>query len=162
MWHLIFVTLHAVCATAALVLGVLALRHQRLMVAHLAGVAGMAGCLPLSIAAGWSGFIDLTRTIFIGLFVLSLVMLVQAFWARRAQRAGNEQAAIGHLGFNVIALVTGFLAVAVLRTGAGVIGVVIVAVVTPLLGHLIVKLLQRKLDPRRRAATPDSARQPAS
>ncbi|WP_167133268.1 hypothetical protein [Paramicrobacterium chengjingii] len=162
MWHLVFVSLHAALATVALVAGVLGLRHPRLLPVHLWSIIGMSLALPFSVVAGWAGFTAVTRPIFVALVVLSCFMVIQAFRANRASRSdAHWRIVVNCLGFNIIGLTTGFLAVAVLRMGAGPAVVILVAVGVPVVGHFCVRWLRNRVVPRtKRAATAPAAGDP--
>lgn len=152
MWHLIFVSIHAVFATAATAAALLVVftppranrRGSHTLRAHTVCTAIMSGALPLSIASGWADFAGMTGPLFIGLFVLSLYMVWRSVRAERAWRVGDVPGVIDHVGFSLVALATGFFAVAVLRSGFGGIGVVAVAVGIPVLGHVVVHRLKAR------------------
>lgn len=144
MWHLTLTTIHAVAATAAAPLAVLALwpslspvMRTRLLRVHLACIAVLSGVLPISIAVGWDGFPGIARGIFIGLFAISVYMVRKALLALRTSRANDRTGLIDHLGFTLTALATGFAAIAVLRAGVGVVGIIAVAALLPVAGHFI-------------------------
>jgi hypothetical protein len=96
------------------------------------------------------------QLIFLGLLALSAVMGLRAWqaWGLRS-RAGHpmNDRYLAAVGFNLIGLVTGLVTVGVLRLGAGGLGVTLVGVATPLLGH---QLLHRY----RAAATDVRSRRP--
>lgn len=152
MWHLIFVSIHAVFATAAAASALLvvftppgaARRGSHTLRAHTVCIAIMSGALPLSIASGWADFASITRPLFIGLFVLTLYMLWRSVKAEHAWQVGDLPGVIDHVGFSLIALATGFFAIAVLRAGFGGIGVITVAVGIPVLGHVVVHRLKAR------------------
>lgn len=152
MWHLVFVAIHAVFATAATAAALLvvftppgaARRGSRMLRAHTVCIAIMSGALPLSIVSGWADFAGMTGPLFIGLFVLSLYMVWRSGRAERAWRVGDFPRVIDHVGFSLIALATGFFAVAVLRAGFGGFGVIVIAVGIPVLGHVAVHRLRTR------------------
>lgn len=148
MAHTVLITIHAVAAVLALGAGFLALRthsSRRLFDAHAGTTTVMAAALPLSLVAGWADLTTLTRVLFVALSALAAAMVVRAWLARRAAHGGRSLAVVEHVGFNLIALVTGFLTVAVLRTGWGAVGVVVAAIAVPLLGHLLVGRLRARI-----------------
>lgn len=148
MAHTVLIVIHAVAAVAALGSGFLALRAhspRRLFDAHAVTTTAMAAVLPLSLVAGWADLITLTRVLFVALSALAAAMAVRSWLARRAAHSGQHVAVVEHIGFNLIALVTGFLTVAALRTEWGVAGVVVAALAVPLLGHLLVGRLRARV-----------------
>jgi hypothetical protein len=150
MWHLIFITLHALSAIAGFALGISVLltrstserRGRQRLRAHTLAIAGMAGALPFSLAVGWAGFSEAVRPVFLGLFPLALYMFWRARRAERAYQEANRVLVIDHVGFNVIALSIGFFAVLVLRLGAGWPGILAVVVGLVVLGHLVLRRLK--------------------
>lgn len=148
MAHTVLIVVHAVAAVAALGSGFFALRahsSRRLFDTHAVTTTVMAAVLPLSLAARWAELTTLTRILFVALSALAAVMAVRSWLARRAAHGGQSLAGVEHVGFTLIALVTGFLTVAVLRTGWGVAGVVVAALAVPLLGHLLVGRLRARV-----------------
>ncbi|WP_148239283.1 hypothetical protein [Ruania zhangjianzhongii] len=148
MAHNVLIVIHAVAAVAALGTGLLSLRSARttqLLAAHAALTTVMAAVLPLSLAVGWSELTTLTRGIFVALSALAAVMAGRSWLARRAAQRGHDLAVVEHVGFTLIALVTGFLTVAVLRAGGGSVGVVAAAIAVPLLGHLVMSRLRTRV-----------------
>ncbi|GAA1126975.1 hypothetical protein [Citricoccus alkalitolerans] len=152
MWHLVFISVHAVFAVAAFVAGLAMLlappgprswgRPSPLI--HATGVTVMSATLPFSLAVGWSDVGAAARPVFIGLFALSLYMVWRALQAGHAWRRSDRGRLIDHVGFNLIALATGFLAVVVLRAGAGVVGILAVAIGVPILGHWAIHRLKAR------------------
>lgn len=147
--HLLFISIHAVFATVALLVGLLGLRHPRLLPIHTWATTGMSAALPLSLFAGWSDLTAVTRPTFVALFVLSIVMVLQAFRAERAWRTvAPWYVVLDRVGFNIIGYTTGFLAVAVLRVGAAPAVIILVAAGIPVAGHLCLRWLRTRPAPR--------------
>ncbi len=137
--HATLVLVHAVAAVLALVLGVMSWRRPGLLRGHTLALAGMAGVLPFSLALAWPTLAAATSAVFVALTVLAMVMVVRGVLAERAQRSGRRLAVLGHVGFNVISLVVGFLVLVVLRAGGGAVGVTVTAVVIPVLGSVLLR-----------------------
>lgn len=161
MWHTLVVALHAVLATAAFAAGLVILLSRftppppdAVARAHTVCTAGMAATLPISLALGWEGFAPIARPVFVGLTALSAFMVWRAVQAERAWRAPAPARVVEHVGFNVIALTTGFFAVLVLRLGLGWVGIVVAALGIPVAGHFWI-------NHRRRAVAASAAATPA-
>lgn len=154
MWHLAFVSIHAVLATAAFASGAFAIlvgtipavRRTAVLRVHLWCTVGMSAALPLSIAAGWTSSTLPERPIYIGLFALSAYMVRRAHAARRDWRDRSRHLIVDHVGFNLIALATGFFAVAAIRADLGIIGIITVAAGIPALGHIALRRLRSRRD----------------
>lgn len=121
MTHAIAIWTHTVCAMTALGAGVLVLRRDTGRIWHAGALVAMTAALAVAMASGWGAYSsDPVRLTFLGLGVLALVMVARAVAALRARRS----AALEHVGFNVIALVTGGLVVPALRLGWGSVGAI--------------------------------------
>lgn len=153
--HDLLVMLHAVAAIVALTSGIVVLLRGRGLTMHTVAMMIMAGSLPISMTLGWRDFSTGSKITFAGLAVLAMIMLGQAFRARRirAQEFAAGQAwdpgrgigiSIGPkfvrvVGFNVIALITGGAIVPVLRAGGGLVGVIIAVAACVSVSHLLVE-----------------------
>lgn len=144
-WHTVVVLVHAAAAVAALGLGVAALRSPRLLRAHTVSIVIMAAALPVAIALRWAERAPATTAIFSALTVLAVVMIVRAVLAERSAHLGRRRAVLSHVGFNLIALVTGFLILPAMRSGLGPFAVVATAVLVPVVGSTALHLLRRRL-----------------
>ncbi|MCP2256037.1 hypothetical protein LY13_004820 [Prauserella aidingensis] len=145
VWHTVVVLVHAAAAVAALGLGIAALRFPPLLRAHTATIVIMTAALPVAIALRWAERAPATTAIFSGLAVLGAVMIVRAVLAERSARLGRRRDVLSHVGFNVIALVTGFLILPAMRSGLGPFAVVATAVLVPVVGSTTLHLLRRRL-----------------
>lgn len=153
MEHTVLITVHAVFATAAFAAGLLVMvaavrrddRRPWPVRAHTVGISVMSAALPPSLVVGWSGFAGPAGPIFVGLTVLAGYMVWTSLRADRAWRASQVLQVVDDVGFNLVGLGTGFLAVAVLRAGGSVVGIVLVAVVTPLIGHWVIHRLRARV-----------------
>lgn len=155
--HPVLVAVHAVAAVLSLLLGLLALRWRRLLAPHLATLllmtASLAGAVAVDLATGAAG-----RWVFAGLLVLAVGMCVSS---GRALRLWNHDraAATSALGFSLISLVTGFVAVTVIGAGWPVVAVVAAIGAPVLLGRLLVR---RAVLSARRAPAASTATRPPS
>lgn len=159
MSHALLLVVHATAATVALLAALLALRRRRFLPVHAVATLVMA----LSLAPGlWlrGAATPLPlRLVYLGLFGLALVMSCRALrtW-RSAARAGRPAADhLAVVGFNLIGLVTGFVTVAVLRLGFGVLAVVVAGLGIPVVGH---QLLRRAVNVARRLDAVEAADPP--
>ena len=142
MTHDLFIAVHAVAATVALVSALLALRSSTFAVLHTMSVALMAVSLLPSLWLSRGTTPAPLYAVFLGLLVLSAVMSYRAVqaWRARARRGSTPtRAYVAALGFNVIGLVTGLVTVGVLRLGWGGLAVTAAAVAVPVLGHLLIR-----------------------
>lgn len=144
--HAVFVVVHALAATLALVSGVVTVHTGRGFGLHQVGVVVMALALGPSIAFGWSGFAPVARVTFLALAGLAVFMVVQTIQARRARGWGVVPVGqvlrpefVRLLGFNLVALTVAGTVVPVLRVGGGVVGILVAVAVTVTLGHLLVE-----------------------
>ncbi|MBB3053050.1 hypothetical protein FHS23_004093 [Prauserella isguenensis] len=145
MWHTVVILIHATAAVAALGLGIAALRFPPLLRAHTASIVIMAAALPIAIALRWAERAPAATVIFAALAVLGVVMIVRAVLAERSARLGRSRAVLSHIGFNLIALVTGFLILPAMRSGLGPVAVVATAVLVPIAGSTALHLFRRRL-----------------
>ena len=128
--HTALIVVHAVSATGALLIGIPALWVPRLLGAQLTLVlvmtASLGGAVVIDLATGVPG-----RWVFVGLLALALAMCLSSF---RAARWMTSRPAVGTqaLGFSLISLVTGFVAVSVIGAGWPVV-VVTAAIAAPIL-----------------------------
>ncbi|MBB3661653.1 uncharacterized protein YacL [Prauserella sediminis] len=145
MWHTVLVLIHAAAAIAALGLGIAALRLTPLLRAHTVSIVIMTALLPVAIALRWTERAPATTAIFSALAALGVVMIVRAVLAERAARLGYHGAVLSHIGFNLIALVTGFLIVPVMRSGLGTLAITATAIVVPVAGSVALHLIRRRI-----------------
>lgn len=142
MWHDLVIAVHALFATVGFVAALVILLSRfapppsgAVVRVHTVCIVVMSATLPISIVLGWQGFAPIARPIFLGLAVLSVYMIVRALQAEKAWRVPDPARVVGHVGFNAIALTTGFFAVFVLRLGLGWVSIVVVALGIPVAGH---------------------------
>ncbi|GAA1428009.1 hypothetical protein GCM10009616_06620 [Microlunatus lacustris] len=166
--HTVFVTVHALAATVALVSGVVTAHTGRGFGLHQLGVVVMAATLGPSLAFGWPGFSPAARVTFLGLAALAVFMVVQSVRARRVR--GREVLAAGRrvgpefvrvLGFNLVALTVAGTVVPVLRVEGGVVGIVVAVAVTVVLGHVLVERRVRAAAAAPRGPSPSLDPRPA-
>lgn len=148
MWHTVFIALHTIAATVALLAGLVALPAGRLFELYRWTLAGMVVFLVPALAIDWAQFDDIVKVIFTALLVLSAVMFYRATLASRmlpAMTSGPTEAYLNHVGFTLIALFDGFAVVAVLRAGAPGWLVAVTAVGIPLIGHFALRATRVRL-----------------
>lgn len=148
VWHTSFIVLHASAATVSLVAGLIALPAGRCFALYRWSLAAMVVFLAPALVIDWPGLDPIVQVIFAALLGLGAVM----FW--RASRAGAMLPAttggptptyLDHVGFTLISLAVGFVAVAVLRAGApgGLVAGSAAAVVV--VGHLARRVAKARL-----------------
>jgi hypothetical protein len=146
MSHTFLVSVHAVAATVAVLTGLLALRRTGWVTTHLVSTVVMGGSLAPSLWVSRFTTPPALQLVFLGLLALSVAMGCRAWQAWRLRSrpggAGDDRYLVA-VGFNLIGLVTGLVTVGVLRLGGGGLGVTLVAVATPLLGHQLLHRYRR-------------------
>lgn len=124
--HVLLITVHAVAATAAFVLGLVVFLRIPLsnrsapFVAYAASVWVGVAALVVVVIADWPGLDVGRRIAFSALGVLGLYLLWRTERARRTLRArssGWRQQFIGHVGFVLISLFDGFCIVLAIDLG---------------------------------------------
>ncbi len=131
---------HAGAWLLAFVLGVLALRRDRLLDAYVIALVAMAGLLVLAIATTATGRSVAELGISAALVVLAAVMVGRAGQARgvRPSRTGERTAAyVQRVGFGLVGLVDAFWVVALLRAEVPGVAVAAVGVGIAAAGHLL-------------------------
>lgn len=157
--HAVLVLVHAAAATIGFAAGVVLLWKGRGLRVHRPAVIIMAGVLVPSMALGWPDFGTPNKIIFSALFVLALVLVLQAVRAGRIRQReiadGRALAALGigpdfvhTIGFNVIALVAGATVVPALRIGGGVVAALISVGLAVAVAHLLVERRRRQVRER--------------
>ena len=148
MTHDLFIAVHAVAATVALVSALLARRSAAVAGLHATPDVLMAVSLAPSLGLGRGTTPMPLSVVFLALLVLSVVMsyrAVRAWRARPARGSTPDRPYVAALGFNVIGLVTGLVTVGVLRLGWGGLAVTTAAVGIPVLGHLLLRRVEDAL-----------------
>ena len=146
MWRSIFVGLHAVAGLVALVLGVVALvRHGRLITAYLIALAAMTVMLTAAIVAEWNELETVSRIVFVAFAGLAGVMVGRGWAARRIVGRGPSAAYVEHLGFTLVALVDGFLVIAVLDLSGSTVAAVLTGVAVAVAGHFVLGAVRRSV-----------------
>lgn len=138
MWHTVFIGLHAATATVALLAGLVTVSAGRAFELYRWMLVAMAASLVAALVAGWQEFSGGERVIFPALLVLAVVMIYRAFAAGRMlprTMSGPTAPYIDHVGFTLISLINGFAVVAVLRAGAPLWLMLVVAVSLAIAGH---------------------------
>lgn len=121
MFTAILVTGHAAFATIALIAGYLAIRRDRTLTLHLSSLVASVAFLYTLLAVRWTSLDVGTRWLFAALAVLAGYVIWRALQAHRYRRpttADQSDRYLSHLGFTLIALLVGFVAIAVLNLGA--------------------------------------------
>lgn len=121
MIHTILISGHAAAGIAALIAGCLAIRHDRAMSPYLASVMALLAFLVAAVALDWSSQATGLRLTFAALTLLAAYVLYRATQAASTRRPGAGQQSpqfLDHLGFTLIALLVGFVAIAILDLGA--------------------------------------------
>ncbi|MGH3976244.1 MAG: hypothetical protein ACRDS9_23405 [Pseudonocardiaceae bacterium] len=148
MWHTIFIALHTIAATVALLAGLVALPAGRLFGLYRWTLAGMVVFLVPALVIDWAEFDGSVKVIFAALLVLAAAMFYRATLASRmlpATTGGPTEAYLNHVGFTLIALFDGFAVVAVLRAGAPAWLVAVTAVGIPVIGHFALRATRVRL-----------------
>lgn len=148
MWHTVFIALHTIAATVALIAGLVALPSGRWFELYRWPLAGMVVFLMPALVIDWAQFEGIVKVIFTALLALAAVMFYRATLASRmlpATTGGPTEAYLNHVGFTLIALFDGFAVVAVLRGGAPGWLVAITAVGIPLIGHFALRTARVRL-----------------
>lgn len=148
MWHTILITAHAVTATIALVAGIIAAARARLFGLYLAALVAMEAFLVLAVGAAWASIDDPTRILFLALTGLGAVVLWRGVIARQVTpRHGRTPCArcVANFGFTLVALVDAFLVLTVLDAGVPGPVVATTGVVVVVIGHLILRVWQRRI-----------------
>ncbi len=150
MWHTIFITVHTVTATLALLAGSVALRHGALFGTYLWSLVGMEVFLVLAIAAEWLELPAGTRVLFTAFALLGVVIVWRATRARsiRPSRTVPPSARyVEHVGFTLVALFDAFIVILVLNAGAPGWLVVAVGVLIAVVGHFALREAKARLVP---------------
>lgn len=150
MWHTIFITVHAVTGTLALLAGSVALRRGSLFGTYLWSLAGMEVFLVLAIAVEWAELPAGTRVLFTALTFLGVVMLWCAARARPirpARTAPPSPRYVQYVGFTLVALFDAFIVILVLNAGAPGWLVAAVGVLVAVAGHFVLREAKARLAP---------------
>ena len=150
MWHTIFINVHAVTGTLALLAGSVALRRGALFGTYLWSLVAMEVFLVLAIAVEWAKLPAATRVLFAAFAFLGVVMLWRAARARpiRPSRTVPPSARyIGHVGFTLVALFDAFVVILVLNAGAPGWLVAAAGVLIAVAGHFVLREAKARLAP---------------
>ncbi|MCI3919415.1 hypothetical protein MO973_04120 [Paenibacillus sp. TRM 82003] len=137
--HAVLITIHATAATVALAAGLAAFRYPVLIGTHAVGTVLMSVTLAGVLWVGRGRNAVVLDVVFLALLVLSLVMSYRSVRAWQHRSAVSESTSAGYVaavGFNCISLVTGLLAIAVLRTGWGPVAIIAAGVLPTLIGRI--------------------------
>lgn len=145
--HSILIAVHALSGAVAFGCGLRALRRASWFAAYYWSMVAMAGFVVAAVAVGWPDLDSAPRIVFAGLLALAAVMLWRAEQARQLLRAGHypSPAAVGQIGFTLVALADAFVVVGVIDLGAPAAVVLPAALLVALVGHLLVRRAQRGL-----------------
>lgn len=147
MTHTVLIAVHAVSATLALALGLVAISGGRLFRGYLACLAAMELSLLGAVVVGWPRSPPVANLVFAGLLVLGAVMCWRGVLARRLLPSGERPspAYVDHVGFTLISLVDAFVVVSVLRIGAPIPIVVAAGVAIGVAGHVVLTAASARL-----------------
>lgn len=154
MWHTLFIVIHAVTATVALLAGCVVIARPALGRGALFGtywwsLVAMQVFLVLAIAVEWAILDTVTRVIFTALAVLGLVMLWSADQGRRIRPTDTSVRPsaryVDRLGFTLISLFDAFIVVFVLNSGAPVWAVVAAGVLIAVVGHFVLVAVRARV-----------------
>lgn len=121
MFTAVLVAGHATFGTLALIAGCLAIRRDRAFTPYLSSLLAGVAFLFTLLAVRWTVLDTPTQWLFAALAVLAGYVIWRALRARRYRRpttADQSDRYLSHLGFTLIALLVGFVAIAVLDLGA--------------------------------------------
>lgn len=150
--HNLLISGHAAAGFVALVAGCLAIRHQRAVRAYLGSVIALVAFLLAALTLDWPGLGSSARVTFAALTALAGYVLWRAVQAVRDRRPGAGQQSpqfLDHLGFTLIALLVGFVAIAVLDLGAPLWLVVAASVGCIIVGHLSLQRIKARESERK-------------
>ena len=149
--HLILIIAHAGFGVLACVAGGLALTRSGWLPAYRWSFAGLVLTLAGAITVGWGGFGPVERILFPGLLLLGGYCVVRAVRTRPSDsdpvscadpaRAGRY---LDDVGFGLISLFVGFVAVGVLDLGAPGWAAAVVAVAASVLGPRVLAGIKRR------------------
>lgn len=161
MWHAIFIALHAIAATVALLAGIVAVPAGRFFRLYLAALISMAVALAAAVVIALPTLSIATTIIYLALLALAGVMLVRAWLARRLVPTATGVTTaryIGHVGFTLVALTDGFVIVALLRSDFPIWLLIVGAVAIVVIGHFALRVAKFRLsteDTKERRFGPD-------
>jgi hypothetical protein len=144
------ITVHAIAGVVAFGAGCDALLRRRWFGVFFWALTAMVVFLGAAIAVDWSTTGSVSRAVFIGLFALGAFMVWRAQQARQlltvAPRGDDDRSRsyIGHVGFNLVALLDGFVVVALFNGGLPGWGTALVGAGVALAGHSAVQELTRR------------------
>lgn len=144
--YAVLIIVHAVAGFVALVAGCLVLRVPGVFPVYFWSVSVMAVALAGAVALDWSDLDATTRPVFSALLALGAFVVWRALQARASRPAGGARPSgrhLDHLGFTLVALLDGFLVVAVLDLGAPGWLVGTVGVLVAVAGHAATAALKR-------------------
>lgn len=147
MVHTLLIGGHAAAGFVALIAGCLAIRHQRAVPVYLGSVLALVVFLAAAVVLDWASLGTSARVTFAALIVLGGYVFWRAVQAARSRRPGvGPQSAqfLDHLGFTLISLLVGFVAIAVLDLGAPLWGVVASAIGCIIVGHITLQRVKTR------------------
>lgn len=142
------IIVHAVAGLVALVVRCLVLRLRSLFPLYFWALSTMAVALAGAVALDWGDLDAATRGAFSALLVLAAFLVWRGLRARvlrPGQGARPRGDYLGHVGFTLVALLDGFLVVAVLDLGAPGWLVAAVGVLVAVAGHLAIGAVQGRV-----------------
>lgn len=147
MVHTLLIGGHAVAGCVALIAGCLAIRHQRAALVCLGSVLALVAFLAAALVLDWATLGTPTRVTFAALTVLGGYVIwrtVQAVGTRRPGAGPQSPQFLDHLGFTLISLLVGFVAIAVLNLGAPLWGVIASALGCIIGGHITLQRVKAR------------------
>jgi uncharacterized membrane protein len=150
---LIFIILHTLSGIICFISGLMLLSPKRylknpsLLWVFLLSLLGLIMFLVGAIISHWYELDVMTKTIYIGLFFLSLYMMYRALKARRRLLANEKSFEyVEDIGFPLIALFNGFVIVALIDLGAPAWVVAGGAIAAAIIGGRLVTKKKNKLE----------------
>lgn len=151
LW-LLFIILHTISGLVCFISGCLLLsvkgkKYKNVLPVFIASLVGLIIFLVGAIISHWGELDTATRSVYIGLFFLSLYMMYRALRARQKLIANMSRnlSFVDDIGFPLIALFNGFIIVALIDLGAPAVVVIIGAVAAAIIGGRMIEKRKRKL-----------------
>ncbi|MEP6696763.1 MAG: hypothetical protein ABJA34_07775, partial [Pseudonocardiales bacterium] len=147
VWRTALITLHAAAGLLAFVTGCVAMFRRSWFRPYLGSLIAMVVFLAAAVAADWAAANMALRVLFAGLGVLGVYLVWLAVQAGRV--VGPTDPALSsryrqRIGFTLVALFVGFVAIAILDIGAPSWVVAVVAALTAAAGHAVVRRLRAR------------------
>lgn len=138
---MVFVALHALAGTIALLTGCFAHRNHALFATYLWSLAACVASLAAAMAGEWPQLDNPARAVFGAFLALALLMLWLAFDARRLP--APSPAYVDRVGFTLVALFDAFVVITVLNAGVPL--AITSGVVVAVAGHFVLRAAKARL-----------------